>query len=133
VKGIYVLIIRISKSIRPRIGALGEIDFQAGLYAYVGSAQNNLEFRVKRHLKKEKQLFWHIDYLLNDPAAEVTEVYCLEAGKACECQIAQLLFPHSEPVLRFGCSDCNCISHLFRSDSFAVLKKEMRLLDVESQ
>jgi Uri superfamily endonuclease len=112
---------------------LGEINFQAGLYAYVGSAQNNLELRVKRHLKKEKRLFWHIDYLLNNPASEVTEVYYLEGDKMCECQIAQLLSQHSEPVPRFGCSDCNCISHLFRSDSFALLEEEMRHLDVESQ
>jgi Uri superfamily endonuclease len=133
VKGIYVLIIRINKSIRPTIGALGEIDFQAGLYAYVGSAQNNLEFRVKRHLKKEKRLFWHIDYLLTNPASEVTEVYCLEGDKTRECQIAQLLSQYSESVPRFGCSDCRCGSHLFHSDSFALLEEEMRLLDVVSQ
>jgi Uri superfamily endonuclease len=42
-KGTYILIIQINKTIRPKIGALGEPTFPAGLYAYVGSAQNNLE------------------------------------------------------------------------------------------
>ena len=128
-KGIYVLIIQVNKPIHPKIGALGEVAFQAGLYAYVGSAQNSLESRVKRHLRKEKRLFWHIDYLLAEGAAKVTEVYSLEGGKACECQIAQLLSQHSSPVSRFGCSDCHCTSHLFFSDSFGLLKNHMKLFD----
>jgi Uri superfamily endonuclease len=132
-KGIYVLIIQINKPVRIKVGALGEIAFEPSLYAYVGSAQNNLESRVKRHLRKEKRLFWHIDYLLADPAANVTEVYCLEGDKTCECKIAQLLSEHGESVTRFGCSDCRCNSHLFYSESFALLKKEMHLLDAESQ
>lgn len=132
-KGIYVLIIQVNKPIHPKIGALAEVAFEAGLYAYVGSAQNSLESRVKRYLRKEKRLFWHIDYLLAEAAAKVTEVYCLEGDKACECQIAQLLSHHSEPVPSFGCSDCNCQSHLFCSDSFAFLKNHMKPLDLKSQ
>lgn len=132
-KGIYVLIIQINKSISPKVGALGEIPFEVGLYAYVGSAQNGLESRVKRHLRKEKRLFWHIDYLLGDPAVEVTEVYCLEGDKTCECKIAQLLSRHGKPVPRFGCSDCRCTSHLFRSDGFEFLKNQMKLFRPLSQ
>ncbi len=128
-KGIYVLIIKISQPINPKIGALGTTSFQAGLYAYVGSAQNSLETRVRRHLRKEKRLFWHIDYLLADAAAAVTEVYCLEGDKTCECQIAQLLAQQCEPVPRFGCSDCHCNSHLYRSESFDFLKSHMKQFD----
>jgi Uri superfamily endonuclease len=95
VKGIYLLIIQINQQIHPKIGALGEIAFSAGLYAYVGSAQNNLDARVRRHLSKEKRLFWHIDYLLADPAAKVIDVYCLEGEKMFECQTAQLLSQRS--------------------------------------
>lgn len=131
-KGIYVLIIKITQSISTKIGALGTLTFQAGLYAYVGSAQNNLETRVRRHLGKEKRLFWHIDYLLADAATEVTEVYCMEGDKNCECQIAQLLAKQCEPLLRFGCSDCQCISHLYRSGSFDFLKGHMKKFDPSS-
>jgi Uri superfamily endonuclease len=133
VKGIYVLIIKISKPIHPKVGALGEIAFPAGLYAYVGSAQNSLETRVKRHMRKEKRLFWHVDYLLADEAAEVSEVYCLEGDKTCECQIAQLLFQNSQPIAGFGCSDCHCASHLFCSDSFTFLCSNMNRLNLKSQ
>jgi Uri superfamily endonuclease len=132
-KGIYVLIIHVNKPVRLKVGALGVLTFESGLYAYVGSAQNNLESRVKRHLRKEKRLFWHIDYLLADPAANITDVYSLEGGKTCECQIARLLSQHGEPVPSFGCSDCRCNSHLFYSDSFTVLKKQMHLLNLKSQ
>jgi Uri superfamily endonuclease len=133
VKGIYVLIIKISKAIHTKIGAIGEIAFAAGLYAYVGSAQNNLEARVKRHLRKEKRLFWHIDYLLADPAAQIIDVYCLEGEKVCECQTAQLLSQRCKPVPNFGCSDCHCTSHLFSSESFDFLNGQMKKLALSSE
>ena len=74
-KGIYVLIIQVNKDINIKVGALGETAFPKGLYAYVGSAQTNLEQRVKRHLKTEKRKFWHIDYLLDNPTAKITKVF----------------------------------------------------------
>jgi len=36
-KGIYILLIRISKNIQVKIGSLGKINFNKGIYAYVGS------------------------------------------------------------------------------------------------
>ena len=42
-----------------RIGSLGKITFKKGFYAYVGSAMNNLEKRVQRHLRKKKN-FYHL-------------------------------------------------------------------------
>jgi hypothetical protein len=70
-KGIYVLIIKLKYSICIRVGALGDLTFPSGLYAYVGSAQTNIELRVARHRRNEKRLFWHIDYLLNNEAAKI--------------------------------------------------------------
>lgn len=125
-KGIYVLIIKVNKPVSLKVGALGETSFPAGLYAYVGSAQNSIETRVKRHICKEKRLFWHIDYLLAEDAADVVAVYFLEGGKTCECQISQMLAQHSRPVAGFGCSDCRCISHLYCSESFAFLNAHMK-------
>lgn len=117
-KGIYVLIIQLETAVQIRVGALGTITFSAGTYAYVGSAQNSLEQRVKRHLRKEKKLFWHIDYLLADKAANVTQVYYATGDKACECNIANLVAQKAAPISGFGCSDCNCGSHLFHSENF---------------
>ena len=62
-KGIYILVVSVSKDINVNVGALGSVNFEKDLYACVGSAQNNLEKRIERHLRKTKQKFWHIDYL----------------------------------------------------------------------
>lgn len=56
-KGIYILLISITRDISVSVGALGNKDFHKGLYAYVGSAQNNLEKRVERHLRRSKESF----------------------------------------------------------------------------
>lgn len=127
-KGIYVLIIKLSKNISADVGALGKLTFNGELYAYVGSAQNNLELRVQRHKRKNKRLFWHIDYLLNDEAATVTEVLYTHGDKSRECQIASKLAEKSQPIKGFGCSDCRCTSHLFHAKSFQFLKDDMQPL-----
>ena len=63
-KGTYCLIIQLKKDSRIEIGKLGLLNFDKGYYVYVGSALNSLEARLERHLKTEKKLFWHVDYLL---------------------------------------------------------------------
>ena len=78
-KGIYVLIILVNKNISVNVGALGSVNFERGLYAYVGSAQNNLEKRIERHLRKAKRKFWHIDYLLENSRVKVLKVFCKKA------------------------------------------------------
>ena len=113
VKGAYVLIISVSKYIRVKVGALGSLNFEKGVYAYIGSAQNNLEKRIKRHLKKSKRKFWHIDYLLENEFVDVVKVLYKEAERSEECRIARKLSEISIPVVDFGCSDCACVSHLF--------------------
>ncbi|MCD6219848.1 DUF123 domain-containing protein, partial [Candidatus Calescamantes bacterium] len=95
-------------------GKLGNIKFEKGNYIYVGSSQNGVEKRIKRHLKKRKKKFWHIDYLVENKNVLISKVYCKKGGKDEECRIAGELIKYSEPVLRFGCSDCNCTSHLFK-------------------
>ena len=64
-----------------RVGALGTLHFARGLYAYVGSAQNGLEKRIERHFRKEKLRFWHVDYLLANPASRIVAVFFKEAPK----------------------------------------------------
>ena len=112
-KGVYVLVVSVGKDIKVNVGALGSIDFEKGLYAYVGSAQRNLEKRIERHLRKAKRKFWHIDHLLGNTSAKVAEVFYKEAEKSEECRVARELSERAVPVVNFGCSDCNCVSHLF--------------------
>ena len=116
-KGIYCLIINVKKDITLKIGSLGIINFQKSLYAYIGSAQNNLKKRIERHLSKTKNIRWHIDYLLSNPAVRIEKVLYKETGKQEECRTASLLSETAEGIKGFGCSDCKCYSHLFRSGS----------------
>ncbi len=115
-KGIYLLTVKVKKNIKQEIGKLGEIKFEKGDYIYVGSALNGIEKRIERHLKKKKKKFWHIDYLLANRDVTINKIYCKEGKKEEECKTAEKLMKHGKPVAKFGCSDCNCKSHLFRID-----------------
>ena len=118
-KGSYILLVRVPEDKLIQVGRLGEIGFQEGYYAYVGSAMNNLEKRVERHLRREKNRHWHIDYLLEH--ARVEDVLYLESEERRECSIAQHLEKHFSSVKGFGCSDCACRSHLFHSKNLEEL------------
>lgn len=127
-KGIYILIINVIKDIEVDIGALGKTTLAKGFYAYVGSAQTNLEKRVRRHLSKHKRLFWHIDYLLDNEATETVKVLYKEADKTEECKVAKILSGKGKSIYDFGCSDCHCKSHLFRIDDYEFLLDSMKPL-----
>jgi len=127
-----VLIIQVDENVDVNVGVLGKLTFEKGLYAYVGSAQANLEQRIKRHLGKKKRLFWHIDYLLNDSAARIVKVLYKQANKTEECEIAKAIGERGEPVDDFGCSDCSCKSHLFRIEDYRFLQESMQVLHVET-
>jgi Uri superfamily endonuclease len=125
-KGIYVLVIRLNSDTSINVGALGQKTFKKGTYAYVGSAQKNLEQRVQRHLRREKRKFWHIDYLLGNDATKVIKVLLKQGSKAEECQVANEISSKSEAVNGFGCSDCHCKSHLFRVEDYRFLQVTMK-------
>lgn len=113
--GIYFLVINISGDCNVKIGALGSTFFAKGSYAYVGSAMNGLENRINRHLRKEKKLHWHIDYLLASKNAKIAQVFVKEtAHKSEECITAGKIAALGEPVSNFGCGDCRCGAHLFK-------------------
>jgi Uri superfamily endonuclease len=129
-KGIYVLIIQVSGDVAVQVGALGKLTFKKGLYAYVGSAQGNLEQRVRRHLRKEKRKFWHVDYLLESDAAEVIAIFHKQADKTEECTVAKAIGEKGEAVVGFGASDCNCKSHLFRLENLKFLQESIQVFSV---
>jgi Uri superfamily endonuclease len=125
-KGIYILLISIAGGISVSVGALGDKSFQKGLYVYAGSAQNNLEKRVKRHLRKVKRKFWHIDYLLCNRHAKVVKVLYKEAGRLEECRVAERLYETATPIRGFGSSGCRCKGHLFMIEARDYLSEFMR-------
>ena len=127
VKGTYCLCINVEDDIKIKVGALGEIIFTKGSYIYVGSALNSLLPRLDRHLKHSRGehnvTHWHIDYLLRDPMVSMESIYMNDNGKKLECIMAAKVAGHGEPVPRFGCSDCKCVSHLYSVESFGFLEK----------
>ncbi len=114
-RGTYALLIEVKNKTNVQIGKLGEFYFPRGFYIYVGSGQNNLEKRIKRHLRENKKIFWHIDYLLKNPKVEIREVW-VKKGIRWECQLARKIAASSQfktIISGFGSSDCKCESHLF--------------------
>lgn len=120
-KGSYILILELPKAKTISVGKLGSIKFKKGSYAYIGSALNGLEARISRHLRKNKKVFWHIDYLLE--YASVKDIYYSPSQKKEECKFAQLLTAEFDGVKYFGSSDCRCNSHLFFSEKYSNLIK----------
>lgn len=118
-KGSYVLIIKIDRDRNLRIGKLGTVGFKKGYYAYVGSALNGLNGRIRRHISNRKSLHWHVDYLLKE--GKITDVYVKSAEEKEECDIADLLSLRFQSIKNFGSSDCKCRGHLF----FSTNKKEL--------
>ena len=109
--GAYLLLIHLAKDTTITVGKQGSMSFQHGYYAYVGSALNGLEQRIQRHLRKQKKIHWHIDYLLNH--ATIVAILYKQHHRREECSIAHTLEKHLSGTPRFGCSDCSCRSHLF--------------------
>ena len=126
-KGAYCLCIKVQEDTAVEVGALGNQTFPKGEYVYVGSALNSLEPRIKRHMLTSTGdhavTHWHIDYLLREPAVTIQETYVIETGDKLECSIAEKVAEKGQPVRGFGCSDCRCVSHLYRVEGFGFLEK----------
>lgn len=120
--GSYVLHLLLEADQELQVGKLGAHHLPAGHYLYTGSAcgPGGLQARVNRHILKQGQPHWHIDYLR--PAARAVGVYytldTVMAGyQPWECSWSQRLVALPEaclPVPGFGASDCHrqCPAHL---------------------
>jgi len=119
-KGAYLLIMTLLKNTSVMVGKREVIYFRKGCYVYVGSALNGLDHRIQRHLKTDKKIHWHIDYLL--PFTKIVEILYKENNQKEECIIAQFLERNFASIPGFGCSDCSCESHLFYDPSKEIMK-----------
>lgn len=115
-KGVYTILAELKKDEVLCVGSLGLIGMKRGYYAYTGSAVGegalSLRGRIFRHLKKEKRLKWHIDYLTSSRSSTVIGVVASKASKNFECAIASTMCSLTNFIKEFGCSDCSCSSHL---------------------
>ncbi|WP_050034163.1 GIY-YIG nuclease family protein [Halorubrum halophilum] len=130
--GTYTLLVELAAPATVEVGALGEHRFEAGTYAYTGSALGTGGFsRVDRHRRTARGehdvRHWHVDHLLGHPDARIDRVV-RSVGADAECEVADRL--PAGPVDGFGASDCDCGSHLAAAgeggslDEFAAVVRE---------
>lgn len=124
-KGVYLLVLRVPTDKQISTGRLGSTCFTKGFYVYVGSALNGLHQRIQRHMRHQKNIHWHIDYLLQH--AEITHVFYKATELPEECILAKTLEQTFSSIPGFGCSDCTCQSHLFSGPQRDVLQFIERL------
>jgi endonuclease-3 len=112
--GTYTILVAVPDATTLEVGALGRIEFEAGWYAYTGSAFGPGGLgRVDRHRTlaagDRETRHWHVDYLLGGPAVDLDGTVCSPAVDV-ECPVASAIDVADVP--EFGCSDCDCHSHL---------------------
>jgi len=125
-KGTYILLVNLTKTQKIKPGKLPEADYNKGIYLYIGRARTGLNARVKRHIRSQKKLHWHIDYLLQKAKIEeiwIRQDYFGECNTADE--IRNFKPAAAKSIQGFGSSDCRCRSHLFY---FPLDTKEIRSL-----
>ncbi len=132
--GCYQLFFKLSENKIIKVGALGPLRFQAGIYIYSGSGRKNLLQRIERHLSFSKKKFWHIDYLSSWSDFLFLDIM-IYFFRESECFFHQLFqkYTHAPiPVPGFGSTDCKngCGSHLLflKSDELFVLSDWQRFL-----
>lgn len=110
----YILILKLKRDLSIGIGSLGIQNFKKGYFIYIGSGKRNINLRILRHIKKEKRLHWHIDYLTRDENFIIKKVYLIRDFS--ECKLAEFFSLNNFYYIKnFGSSDCKCKSHLFYS------------------
>lgn len=111
--GSYIIVLHITADVVVTVGNLGAILFAPGYYLYVGTAQRTLTKRLNRHLRKQKSVHWHLDYLRN--CAEGCFAIPIRSSEPLEHELAAALQGIADGFIpAFGSSDCGCASHLFR-------------------
>ncbi len=113
-KGAYVLVIKLAHDVPVSLPKRSPTMIGAGTYYYVGSANGpgGMAARLKRHMKQDKKVHWHVDQLTTKAAS----VAALAVAGGNECQLGALLTESGRyrPAIKgFGSSDCSiCDSHL---------------------
>lgn len=113
--GAYVLDLRLVRPCAFETRLLGPVELPEGRYFYAGSARGpgGLRARVARHLRRNKPLRWHVDYVTRK--AQEIAVIAVPGGDECALAARLLALDRiSVPLTGFGSSDCNrCPAHLF--------------------
>lgn len=137
--GVYVMVMYLDHELDLEIGSKGMMHFNAGYYMYVGSAKANLTKRIERHKRKRKKMHWHLDYFRGH-CEMIAGLPIRTSRQDAECALAdavRVIAGWSVP--KFGCSDCDCKSHLFgmtenpiHNKAFMDVVEEFRMNQLDS-
>jgi len=115
--GTYILLIELAERSVVEVGRAGRMDFEPGLYCYVGSAlgPGGLAARLRRHASRPARKHWHVDHLLGlSDRARLAGALVIEDGERRECAWAAWVESLALSTIDgFGASDCRCRGHLF--------------------
>ncbi len=110
--GDYLLVVQLQEPRDIDVGSLGQVHFPKGWYVYLGSARKNLDQRMARHRRLRKGMHWHIDWLRKE--AQWAGCIPIRTKEDLEHRMACALRSISDwQIPGFGCTDCQCESHLF--------------------
>lgn len=127
--GGYLLLIRLSKTVKVTFGSAGVMLLKPGYYVYAGSAIGKAGWRILRHIGPfRRRSHWHIDRLLNKRAAIVIAIGILPSKRRTECALSRIVSLAADySLVGVGSTDCDCPSHLHyfkkKSDALAAIKK----------
>ncbi|MCD6196655.1 MAG: GIY-YIG nuclease family protein [Staphylothermus sp.] len=109
--GYYLLIFRIYKKLTIITRGNKVFSLNPGIYVYIGSAYGpgGLRSRIIRHLRRNKKVFWHVDYLTTNKYVELVGfvIITITSNKTIDLEnlLSKKIQKHLEPILGFGCSD----------------------------
>lgn len=113
--GTYAVIFQCHSKAKQQVGQWGMMSLRKGYYVYVGSAfgPGGVKARVSHHCCNTKKPNWHIDYLRK--FMRPVNVWYTCDPRRLEHRWAKVFLKNNvmSPFRGFGCSDCDCYSHLF--------------------
>ena len=112
--GAYAIVVAVTRPFTPPIRTLAGRRLPAGRYLYGGAANGpgGIRARLRRHVRREKPVHWHVDWLTNTFGAAAA--VALPGGDECGVLAGMRRFPGvATPIPGFGSSDCaRCPAHL---------------------
>lgn len=115
-KGAYALLLRLDDPLDLSFRKTRTSRIEPGWFVYCGSANGpgGLRARLRRHVRRDKRLHWHVDQL----TIAAAEIVSIPVPGGDECDLVERLLRQTGfdiAVRDFGNSDCtSCQSHLLR-------------------
>lgn len=137
-RGDYFVVLELEADLELEVGSKGFMHFPKGYYTYVGSAKANLTKRLERHKRKRKKLHWHLDYFRS--YCEMIATVPIRSSDDLECKLSAAMKGIADWQIKgFGCSDCDCESHLYgthfnpiHNEAFMQIVEDFRMNRLDS-